>query len=59
MRRPEGSLDVAAGSGTIEREEDASWDWVSVARLARPCARGLKPERGAARAVRRSAAEPP
>lgn len=24
MRRPEGGLDVAAGSGTIEREEDAS-----------------------------------
>ena len=27
MRRPEGGLDAAAGSGTTEREEDASWDY--------------------------------
>ena len=59
MRRPEGGLDVAAGSRTIEREEDASWDCGPAARLARPCARGLKPERGAGSASRRSAAEPP
>jgi hypothetical protein len=56
MRRPKGGLDVAAGSGTIEREEDASWG--EVPRLARPSARGLKPERGAERATRRSAAQP-
>ncbi len=51
MRRPEGGLDVAAGSGTIGREEDASQDCGPAARLARLCARGLQPERGAERAA--------
>jgi hypothetical protein len=51
MRRPQGGLDAAAGSGTIEREEDVSQECGPAARLARPRTRGLKPERGAERAA--------
>ena len=51
MRRPEGGLDAAAGSGTINSEECAAWFGAAASSYARPRERGLKPERGAGRAA--------
>jgi hypothetical protein len=58
VRRPEDGLDAAAGSGTMEREEDATLIKTAMG-LARP--RAGPPGQSAARAapLRRNAAEPP
>src|SRR5258708_34715270 len=47
MRRSEGGLDAAAGSGTIVREEDAAPIELRWSAGARPRQRALNPERGA------------